>query len=505
MNEEQQSIGQNVFNDLKKATQTTQWFALLIAMTYASGFLCIYTFLDRFGIREGGEEFLKAKYIHAGILFLLFPVGILIPLALKISLKAAEIKREHSSAILKEEIINLSSLAKRLSEKSDDLSSFLSDQLDQNAKVALAKYQSQNTNAQELETALVNNLNRIISEILIYDKNRFQNIDLRPETKKLCEKGTLRHWKYIRLNRLLLEDAQLLSFLDDRKKFGISINASQEGEAAKSGPFRFPIASMFYFLNISMVFYFFIFTPRNFAFTKEILIALIIITTFLIPLITDYCITTFIIPRFHVLRTILRWILVFCLIAMDWLLFRGFFRQLRIIFWGHHLIPNGGVWYVIFLTMIPYMMWRFNRHASKHETQRGKMETRLIGVSLSLMFLFLGIMSFAGRVYPYIPAAKGGGNYVESPLVKLSFRQVPGTGSIVPTNNPVWAALSVSNCFVMIERTPTALYLADIHDNGGPTEWQHMRHLPHIIEVRRDSIDQVTYTQVSDTNIYPNP
>jgi len=65
--------------------------------------------------------------------------------------------------------------------------------------------------------------------------------------------------------------------------------------------------------------------------------------------------------------------------------------------------------------------------------------------------------------------------------------------------------LSVSNCFVMIERTPTSLYLADIHDNGGPTNWQHMRHLPHIIEVRRDSIDQITYTQVSDTNIYPNP
>src|SRR5674476_1469603 len=118
MNKEQQSDGQNSFKDLKKPSLTPQWFALLIAMTYASGFLLVFTFLDRFGIREGGEEFLKAKYIHAGILFLLFPVSILIPSALFISLTVAEVKKKHSSDILKEEILDLPSLAQKLSNKS---------------------------------------------------------------------------------------------------------------------------------------------------------------------------------------------------------------------------------------------------------------------------------------------------------------------------------------------------------------------------------------------------
>ena len=71
MNADQQSIERSSFNDLIKASLTPQWFAVLIAVTYAIGFLCVFTFLDRFGISEGGEEFLKAKYIHAGILFLL--------------------------------------------------------------------------------------------------------------------------------------------------------------------------------------------------------------------------------------------------------------------------------------------------------------------------------------------------------------------------------------------------------------------------------------------------
>ena len=50
--------------------------AILVAtgIIYASGFLVVLAFLDRFGIREAGAEFWKARYIHIGILCISFPL-----------------------------------------------------------------------------------------------------------------------------------------------------------------------------------------------------------------------------------------------------------------------------------------------------------------------------------------------------------------------------------------------------------------------------------------------
>jgi len=56
------------------------------------GFICVYTFLERLGIREMGGDFLKGKYIHVGILFLLFPLSILCPVVFAISLKKIQAK-----------------------------------------------------------------------------------------------------------------------------------------------------------------------------------------------------------------------------------------------------------------------------------------------------------------------------------------------------------------------------------------------------------------------------
>jgi hypothetical protein len=92
MADEQQSRKQLTFNALLKDCVAPQWFALLIVLVYGSGFLCEYTFLDRFGIQESGQDCFRIKFIHVGILFLLFPISILIPIVLKISLKRIEFK-----------------------------------------------------------------------------------------------------------------------------------------------------------------------------------------------------------------------------------------------------------------------------------------------------------------------------------------------------------------------------------------------------------------------------
>lgn len=50
-----------------------QYFVAFIALLYASGFLVVLAFFDRYGIRESATDFLRARYIHIGILVLAFP------------------------------------------------------------------------------------------------------------------------------------------------------------------------------------------------------------------------------------------------------------------------------------------------------------------------------------------------------------------------------------------------------------------------------------------------
>src|SRR2546423_11429632 len=55
-------------------------FLALVGILYSTGFLAAFTFLERFGVREAGTEFLKLKYIYVGILYFLFPTTIMLPL-----------------------------------------------------------------------------------------------------------------------------------------------------------------------------------------------------------------------------------------------------------------------------------------------------------------------------------------------------------------------------------------------------------------------------------------
>src|SRR2546423_7338796 len=54
-------------------------FLALVGILYATGFLVAFTFLQRFGVREAGTEFLKLKYIYIGLLYFLFPLTVMVP------------------------------------------------------------------------------------------------------------------------------------------------------------------------------------------------------------------------------------------------------------------------------------------------------------------------------------------------------------------------------------------------------------------------------------------
>lgn len=51
-----------------------QFVLAATGVIYATGFLVVLSFLDRFGLREAGADFWKARYMHIGILCLAFPL-----------------------------------------------------------------------------------------------------------------------------------------------------------------------------------------------------------------------------------------------------------------------------------------------------------------------------------------------------------------------------------------------------------------------------------------------
>lgn len=379
-------------NNLKKhlvefAEIAPKWLALLLGLMYGSGFLCVFTFLNHFGIYETGEEFFRVKYIHVGILFLLFPISILLPFLLSLSIK------------------------------------------------------------------------RIVPQM---DKKKS---DISMEKQPLLEIHSATH---------------------------------KEPHCHHNWDSRIKISSILIFMNMCGVFYLYIlFTPRDFALSRAYVFPLIFVVSFLGPLLTDSFVKKNIVPhRSELFARILRWCLVLVIIGgLDYLAFAGFFKGLWRIFWGETWIPTGAIYYIIFIILIPYTIWRTNHRCKAIDHPRAKTEMRLSAACLCGMFYLLSILTFALTVYPRIPVAKGGGNFVENSCVKIDFRPLPGVSPIVDAFTPLERELSSSNNFVIIEVTPTYLFLARTNDAGGPIAWQKMVKIPNIVEIRQDSIDEIIYTQ----------
>jgi hypothetical protein len=103
-------------------------------------------------------------------------------------------------------IIDAAALAGKLSSGADATSVFLRSRLQDAVKADLAAYSPSNANAKAAISALVKDLNQVISGPSIYDRARFSTVVLRPETDQLLKRNPTGQ-QLARLNKLLLEDA----------------------------------------------------------------------------------------------------------------------------------------------------------------------------------------------------------------------------------------------------------------------------------------------------------
>jgi ATP-binding cassette, subfamily B, bacterial MsbA len=129
-----------------------------------------------------------------------------LPLSLKLALDTVFPTEKPAGAFLTTDIKDLPGLARKLTLKSDSVAALLSAKLDAETQRALAQYQPSNAVPDQIQAALLGTLNLALAGPPIYDKQRFQGVNLRPETRELVAQNPPGQ-DATRLNRLLLEDA----------------------------------------------------------------------------------------------------------------------------------------------------------------------------------------------------------------------------------------------------------------------------------------------------------
>jgi hypothetical protein len=104
------------------------------------------------------------------------------------------------------EITNSAAFASKLANGTDAVSAFLRTHLDDSVRAAIAGYSPSNANAKAAISALVKDVNQMISGPSFYDEARFRSVAVRPETIELLKLSPTGQ-QLARLNMLLLEDA----------------------------------------------------------------------------------------------------------------------------------------------------------------------------------------------------------------------------------------------------------------------------------------------------------
>lgn len=110
-----------------------------------------------------------------------------------------------SSIFVPGDILDLPSLASKLTSREFKLSKFLVEHFSKDTKELLSNKDIKHEGAR-LKAALTQEFNNIIEHYVIYDQDIFSKINLRPETRALIEDNP-RGRDLVRLNRMLLEDA----------------------------------------------------------------------------------------------------------------------------------------------------------------------------------------------------------------------------------------------------------------------------------------------------------
>jgi hypothetical protein len=183
-----------------------------------------------------------------------------------------------------------------------------------------------------------------------------------------------------------------------------------------------------------------------------------------------------------------RWILcVGIIFGLDWYALGG---DLLRLLWSIFL---GGGWvFFAFLLTAAFLAERTRVRTKQFSDYRAKLTLKVLAGGLIIATFYLSVLAFALRIYPYIPATKGGGDYVGAPNVVLCFQ---GANEKLELSDLV--ATTQNDCIrskelQIIEESATSVFVADPNEAGGPLSWRTGKK-PVVYEIRRDKIGSITY------------
>ena len=154
---------------------------------------------------------------------------------------------------------------------------------------------------------------------------------------------------------------------------------------------------------------------------------------------------------------------------------------------------HGGYSFFFFSVLVFAIAHRLSTWSRRMPDANARIAWWAAGACLIAATYYLSIVSFAYHVYPYIPADKGGGDYTEATLVTIHFHGdavvplemlAPGGGASTDSKQ--------SKPVIIIEETPTSVYIADPTDAGGPYSWRRGS-TPTILQITRSDIAGILY------------
>jgi hypothetical protein len=467
------------------------WFLPAVGLAYACGFLIVFTFFKSFGIND--VEFLEARYIHIGSLFIMACIAILLPISW--ALFVAKLNGD-------KELMHVRNVAKaafhgKWGEAKKELKIF-----------SEPSWQADSKHGIHATSAVLGSGALMLWSFLLlvtFAKPAF------PED----------HPKLLLFNFLLPLVIILLAMQADNYKDGWLHPKSDE--ILKRG--RRSLREYWLILGICLLLVFLL-LPNWFDRESNMFIAVFIYFLPPIIVIVHYSVR---LSRFwpleesslitntrkeaikakqHIALTQWRFYAIQwgLFLAQCWVFARTIMRlgaDLWEIIFGknwhwwkiYQKFPGGGIYFVFFMVLIFFFGFR-NLYRFKRATDESHKRQLIISTVCVLgMLFYFSVLSFSHFIYPYIPAVKGGGDYSLSSPVQLMF-------ATNYTNSIPQAVMdgNRSNQLIVLDENINFVFLADTNDpdTNGPAGWRN-GNKPKVYEIRREAIISIAHSNPAVT------
>ena len=200
----------------------------------------------------------------------------------------------------------------------------------------------------------------------------------------------------------------------------------------------------------------------------------------------------------HIIQVLLRWSLVVVVFTLDIWFVLDFKGQLSGI----------SLWIVAFYIgmglLVGILAAVLFSYVKRQEDNGNRTALWAIGACLLPPLFYLMLLSYAYGVFPFIPAARGGGDYTISPKVIIHFSPSASGMNMLPLATS--ADRTQTRPLILIEETNKGFYTADPTDAGGAEEWRTLGgRKPQLIFFSKDAISIMEFESRSALGRNKNP